>query len=340
MDYTPKRQDDTNKNEKALKYNVSVVIPVYNAEKYINKCIDSIINQTLDDIEIILIDDGSTDGSGVICDDYSKIHSNIVVKHITNGGPSKARNIGLDLAHGNYVGFVDADDYIEPDMYELMFQEATCFHADIVMCGYSIGNEETRINLEMNYNTEYYGKTDIITNLMGRYYSRDHNGLYSVCNKLFKSGLVESLRFNEELIRAEDAWFVFDCLKKIQKFRFLNKSLYVYRQVSTSTMHTVQSDRYFRSKKFRMRLLEQSKCLNIDINNNEFYYEFLYETIMFCRDMRRQNKIDIIKLVLFDDFFYCACKYRKLLPFHIKFICCLERARFYRLIVWVLKKWR
>ena len=86
MDYTPKRQDDTNKNEKALKYNVSVVIPVYNAEKYINKCIDSIINQTLDDIEIILIDDGSTDGSGVICDDYSKIHSNIVVKHITNGG--------------------------------------------------------------------------------------------------------------------------------------------------------------------------------------------------------------------------------------------------------------
>lgn len=113
---------------------VSVIVPVYNVEKYIRKCIESIITQTYTNLDIILIDDGSTDKSGKICDEYEKLDTRITVIHKKNGGLSSARNSGLDIAKGKYIGFVDSDDYISIDMYEVLLRYMED-EVDIVACG-------------------------------------------------------------------------------------------------------------------------------------------------------------------------------------------------------------
>ncbi len=116
-------------------YCISVIIPVFNVERYLEECINSIIHQTYKNMEIILIDDGSTDRSGSICDDYAKKDNRIKVVHQENCGLSRARNVGLEIAKGDYIGFVDSDDYINNDMYEFLLQLAIKTNADIAICG-------------------------------------------------------------------------------------------------------------------------------------------------------------------------------------------------------------
>ncbi len=114
---------------------ISVIVPVYNEELYLRECLDSIVGQTNRDLEILVIDDGSTDGSGQICDEYAELDSRIKVFHTENRGLSCARNLGLDNANGEWIGFVDSDDWIEPDMYEVLLKKALETGADVVECG-------------------------------------------------------------------------------------------------------------------------------------------------------------------------------------------------------------
>lgn len=133
---------------------ISIVVPVYNAEKYISKCIDSIIAQTYSDMEIILVDDGSTDNSGKICDAYAKKDFRIRVIHKTNSGPVNARKTGINIAVGKYIGFVDADDYIDAGMYQKLYETAEQCHAEFVHSGY-YENSERKI-LGTSKNVKYY----------------------------------------------------------------------------------------------------------------------------------------------------------------------------------------
>lgn len=251
---------------------VSVIVPVYNAEKYLETCIRSLLAQTLKELEIILVDDGSTDKSGEICDYFAQNAPNVFVFHLENGGPSRARNYGISKARGQYIGFVDADDYIVPEMFAELLASALQDHAEMVMCSYSIDNGSALSAFPMEYQECYRGYEEIKEGLLARYYSRFHNGLYSVCNKLFDRGMLQknAVRFNESLIRAEDAWFVFDCLKHVNTLRYIQKPLYVYRQVASSTMHTIQQDRYERSKNFRKKLLAEAKCLEFNLSKMGF----------------------------------------------------------------------
>lgn len=116
---------------------ISIIVPIYNVEKYLPKCIESIINQTYTDLEILLIDDGSTDNSGLICDKYASIDNRIRVIHKKNGGLSDARNVGLDICKGKYISFIDSDDYIELTMYEKMIKIMINQKVDIVSCNYN-----------------------------------------------------------------------------------------------------------------------------------------------------------------------------------------------------------
>ena len=113
---------------------ISVIVPVYNVEDYLDRCINSIINQTYKNLEIILVDDGSTDSSGRKCDDFALKDDRIKVLHKENGGVSSARNAGLDVATGDYIGFVDSDDTIESNMYELLFNNAIEYHTKVSSC--------------------------------------------------------------------------------------------------------------------------------------------------------------------------------------------------------------
>ncbi len=122
---------------------ISVIVPVYNTGKYLNRCVDSILAQTYHDLEGILVDDGSTDQSPGLCDEYLRKDERIRVIHKSNGGLSDARNVGIDVASGEYIGFIDSDDYIVPDMYQKLYTRLTQEKADICICGWTYVDEKS-----------------------------------------------------------------------------------------------------------------------------------------------------------------------------------------------------
>ena len=125
-----------NKDFESMQPKISVIIPVYKVEKYLDRCVNSVLNQTLKDIEVILIDDGSPDGCPAMCEEYKKKDNRVRVIHKENGGLGYARNSGLEIATGEYIAFVDSDDFIEEDMYESLYSDAIKYNADVVLQGW------------------------------------------------------------------------------------------------------------------------------------------------------------------------------------------------------------
>lgn len=172
---------------------ISVIVPVYNLEKEIGRCMDSILHQTYENIEILVVDDGSTDKSGEILDEYKKMHANIRVIHKENEGVTSARLCGVKEARGEWIGFVDGDDFVEPDMYEFLIKNAQKYNADISHCGYQMVFGDGRVSCF--YNTGCLVKQDReagLTDLLDG--SKIEPGL---CNKLFHKTLFHSLLHTE-----------------------------------------------------------------------------------------------------------------------------------------------
>ena len=183
---------------------VSVIVPVYKVEKDLPRCLDSILAQTYPHIEVIAVDDGSPDGSGTILDEYAKVHKNLVVIHKENGGVTSARLRGVAEAKGQWIGFVDGDDYIEPDMYQRLLCRALEYQADISHCGYRMVFADGRVNYF--HNTGQVRIQDRQTAVRGLLEGTlVEPGL---CNKLFRSSLFPGLqeampadiRINEDLL--------------------------------------------------------------------------------------------------------------------------------------------
>lgn len=193
---------------------ISIIIPVYNAEDYMERCINSVIDQTYQDIEIILIDDGSNDRSGKICDKYQMIDNRVKVIHKENQGVSAARNTGIDIATGDFIGFVDADDYIEKDMYEYLYKIINQNNADIAICNYDNVNDNFHSSLGSYMSKNMIMKSsEAIENVLKT------NGFKGyLWNKLFR---VELLKNNQKYIRldpdisiCEDLLFVCKCISR------------------------------------------------------------------------------------------------------------------------------
>lgn len=186
---------------------VSVIVPVYNVEKYIEKSVKSIKNQTLKDIEILLVDDGSTDTSGEICDQMAKEDPRIRVFHKKNGGVSSARNLGLDNAKGDYISFCDADDWMEPDMLEILYKMAMKYEMMIPMVGHSIDFSNKRVR------AENYPCIQIFDIEKAIYYLHIRKKVYHyIFDKIFSKKLINETRFKEELISGEDYTFLINVL--------------------------------------------------------------------------------------------------------------------------------
>lgn len=199
---------------------LSIIVPVYNVEKYLEECVDSLLNQTLSDLEIFLVDDGSTDRSGAIADRFAKENPDRVhTLHLENGGQGRARNAALPMAQGDYIGFVDSDDWIERDMYEKMLDRAEQTGADVVVCDflehYADGREQT---------------------LPACFQDHPLSAAGSSCNKIFRRSLVGDLRFPEGLWY-EDFYFSAVMLLRSKRTEFIPEPLYVYRRGQESTMH-------------------------------------------------------------------------------------------------------
>lgn len=201
---------------------LSIIVPVYNVEKYLPKCIDSILAQTFTDFELILIDDGSPDECGEICDEYAIKDSRIKVIHQKNQGVSSARNAGLDIATGTYLGFVDSDDWIEPEMYEVMIKTVKEKNSDVVICGFNYVNPDDTFVRSDLINEGAYNKDKLLTALFGK-----PNPLGGGCvNKIFLREKVDQSRFRQNLSMAEDWVYLFESFKFCKQAYKIADALY------------------------------------------------------------------------------------------------------------------
>lgn len=213
---------------------ISVIVPIYNVEKYLPKCIESIINQTYTNLEIILVDDGSPDNCSNICDSYSLTDKRIKVIHKRNGGLSDARNAGLDVATGDYISFLDSDDYIHKKFYETLINLIIQYDADIAQCEFLKVYEEDTSNFndcefESNEEVSLLNNEQALDNLFNEYYVNT----VVVWNKLYKRELFRNIRYPKGKIH-EDEYTTYKVLFLTNRVVITSKTLYYYLQRESS----------------------------------------------------------------------------------------------------------
>lgn len=202
---------------------ISVIVPVYNSEKYLHRCIDSILSQTFTDFEVLLIDDGSTDSSGEICDEYAAKDSRVRVFHKENGGVSSARNMGLDNAYGEYSIHVDSDDWIEPNMLQDLYQKAYDTQADMVICDFYEEYNDSKTIRHVNQRPSSNDSQTVLYELFQHLHG-------SCCNKLIKRSCYNkyNIKFPNDLNMGEDLYVMVNLLKHPIKVAYLQKAYYHY----------------------------------------------------------------------------------------------------------------
>ena len=243
------------------KPNLSIVVPVYNTEKYLKRCMDSIMNQTLKDIEIIIVDDGSKEECAVLCDEISKTDSRIKVVHKENGGLGFARNTGLEAATGEYIGFVDSDDYIEPIMYETLYNAAKKYNADLCLSGicfvggnmFSKSSGDTKKSyFEEETVFEKEGMKKLLLGVVGAlpYEPDDSRYGVSVCKNIFKASVIRERKIeflSERKILSEDTLFMVDFIKSSQSAVGVPGAYYCYCRNEASLSKSYNKERFEKS---------------------------------------------------------------------------------------------
>lgn len=263
---------------------VSIVVPVYNTEKYLQKCLDSLICQTLDDIEIICIDDGSTDESGQILDKYLQRDKRIKVVHKENGGSVSARNMGVDMAKGKYVGFVDSDDWIEAEMYRHLYMLAETYNVDLVTSGYYLEGNYTTIHIDKVKEGLYTGKEyeEFLNHVIYQLNEKETGIRGSLCCKLFVKDKYIDLkkRIPEQLTIGEDKMSVLGYMLDNSSIYVDKQAYYHYRINESSKIHT-----------------PNTKYL-LAVNEVYQFFQSLYSHPKFTNEMRKQAEIYITELLV------------------------------------------
>ena len=211
---------------------ITVIVPVYNVAHYLDKCLDSLINQTYKNLEIIVINDGSTDNSGIICQEYAQKDNRIIYIEKENGGQSEARNMGLNRMTGSYVTFVDSDDWVELDYVEVLYNKLIEYQADIAVGNYYSYNEQEGIFYFHIFGNSYYEKVYDNVSIFENFYESEHMknfALICVGGKLYKSDLFRELRFEVGKL-GEDGYLNQKIYLLAEKTIYLNAGLYAYRQ--------------------------------------------------------------------------------------------------------------
>lgn len=274
---------------------ISIIVPIYKVEKYIRQCVDSIISQTLKDIEIILVDDGSPDNCPSICDEYAKKDNRVRVVHKENGGLISARKAGLESSSGEYVCFVDGDDWIDKDMYLKISQAISKYSPDCVITQfyYSFPDEEIKSGylLDREYYTRAEIEKDIFPTMLfaNRYYTF---GILPNCwTKVFKRELLEKhlLNTDNKIRMGEDIAFTYPCLMDCQSVAFVDLPLYHYRSnpdSMTNAYDPVLSDIYFLPYE---ALVDKSKEAGVDISSQLPYYLLYLVNFVIRNEASRSN---------------------------------------------------
>lgn len=272
---------------------VTIIIPVYNVQEYLEKCFNSLINQTYKNIEIIIIDDGSKDNSLDICKKYEAEYNSIIkLIHTENKGVSSARNLGLKQAKGNYILFLDSDDYIENNMIEILYNNLKTYDVDISMCNYNkvVGNEILRNDFEIE--KKLLNKSEFFNKIFDKRFYRGF-----LWNKLFKKELLlnnnKFVEFSEEIHMMEDLLFISQVAENATSFYYDDKSfLYNYVQRNSSALNT----------KFNYKTVTALKVYNIleplvvkyalDVID-VYLYDYIICAMRTKMFLKREKKLDI-----------------------------------------------
>jgi glycosyltransferase involved in cell wall biosynthesis len=280
---------------------ISIIVPVYNVEAFLPDCINSILNQKVKELEVILINDGSVDGSGTICNEFASVDKRVKVIHTKNQGASAARNSGIQLAKGEYIGFVDSDDTICEYMYEKMYQRAIQEDSDIVACGYmeidnSTGLRQqwiTPLNNQLLIEGQNIRKTfeeSLIKNKI--------LGYASLCNKLYKRSFIvnNQLKIKEDIKIAEDLCFNIEVLARAKRICAINEPLYKYRRINSESIMNKKEGAFRQHLKARREILFTLKRNGID--------KYVYEScVRFENSKTIAEYIERLKLILKDVIF-------------------------------------
>jgi glycosyltransferase involved in cell wall biosynthesis len=280
-----------------MSFKISVIVPVYNAELYIKSCVNSILGQTIKDIECILVDDGSTDRSSRLCDEFASFDSRIVVIHKENEGAAYARNAGLTAATGEYIGFVDADDWIEQDMYEEMLKSAEEYHSDAVLCNYISESSTSMQTVQVNsgkqavYNEQEI-KEKFLPYFFGYQYDElshykdycafaDYNSYIWLC--LYKKDVINNAVITfpcERIYFNEDNLFNLSFIYHAKTISHVNKFFYHYR-FNESSITKSFNKKYFENKINKYSYLKDFiRKNNLDKSyNNRLDIKICIETI-------------------------------------------------------------
>lgn len=200
---------------------ISIIVPVYNTKKYLKRCIRTILEQTYSNLEVILVDDGSSDGSGKICDEFAKKDNRVVVVHKENEGQGVARNIALDIARGDLIGFVDSDDYILPDMYMSLYSAMKQYNADISMCAVTNDHIIKKTAMHTLPNPKTYNTEELLVSYISEPFVRA-----IIMNKLFKKELWEEIRFSKISAR-EDEQLLYKVYSRCNKAVHIGTAKYI-----------------------------------------------------------------------------------------------------------------
>ncbi|MBO5204316.1 MAG: glycosyltransferase family 2 protein [Clostridia bacterium] len=210
---------------------VSIIIPVYNVEKYLPECLESVINQTYKNLEILLIDDGSPDNSGKICDEYAEKDARIKVIHKENGGVSSARNLGLNIATGEYITFIDSDDFVDEHYVEYLYNDLTSQSSDMSFCGFSKHFGQTTEKYEECFpnklNIDF--KNMDFERFFHSFFQFNNTVFGSIWRVLYKKDVIKNILFNSNIKISEDLVFVLNCIFKCKSISHIEDSLYFYR---------------------------------------------------------------------------------------------------------------
>lgn len=267
---------------------ISIIVPVYNIIEYLPQCLESLIGQTFSDIEIILVDDGSTDGCWDVCEAYKRRDSRIIVIHKENGGLVSARKAGLKAAAGEYIAYVDGDDWIEPDMYRRMYGKLVEHQADVVMCGRYEDTGSSSKRVFHGILEGKYGKQELLQRVYPKMIADD--AFFEWCvfpglwDKLFRRECVERFQFavDERIVMGEDAACVYPCLLNADSIYVLHECLYHYRQTASSMVKKALD---YETERKNFKILYQS--VNESFKNDIHIF-----------DLRRQWKTYMLFLMI------------------------------------------
>ncbi len=266
---------------------LSVIIPVYNVEQYLCQCLDSILAQDFDDYEVILVDDGSTDKSGVICDQYAREHTAFRCIHKANGGHTSARKCGYEASRGEYISFVDSDDWIAPDMYHKICQVIRHTHADIIHFGYIAAMPDKEETWQIPFSSGCYDKKRLEKEIYPRMLYAGTYFKYGISpnlwNKIFRRELLRKHLFQvpNEITVGEDALTTYSCMLEASSMYFMEEAFYYYRSNDSSTSHsTVPFSRLSVNHRMFDTLHSTIDISSYPYMEQQIYYFIVYQCLL------------------------------------------------------------